>query len=584
MRLIKLSANQSSFKTIKFNATGLSLIVGVRSDNLVNAEKPHEDGLSYNGVGKSLIVELIHFCLGSSKNNAFEQHLSDWEFSLEFETFGQHYIAARQTSKQAEISLNGQSLKIAAFNTKLEKLLFNIPENGIAHLTFRSLLPRFIRRSNQDYNDPKTTTGDKESYTTLLRNLFLLGLDIELVQNKYLLRKKQSEIQDFEKNFKKDPFIREYYTGNKDASLQTKYLEEQIFRLDADLASFQVAEDFYEIEQEANQLNKELKDLKNQKVILENGLQNIEKSFQNKPDISREKILQVYQDLLLAFKVETIKRLEDVESFHKQLIQNRFARLGQERIKLNVELVKTSSNIKNLNDAVNTKLAYLSNKRALDQYVAVSGQRAEFSAKLQKLQDYQKLLTKSRDDLVRVQKSLTEETIKTNVYLAETQTERQENLELFSQFSKQFYPSSPSGITIYNNVGENKTRYDFDVRIEADGSDGINAVKIFCYDFAVLLMKHNHNIDFIFHDSRLFSDIDPRQRSTLFKIASEHTLKRGLQYIATVNQDQIDGMKSEFKNEEYTELFEVKNIVLTLKDDGSNSKLLGIQVDMHYLK
>ena len=82
MRLIKLSANQSSFKTIKFNATGLSLIVGVRSDNLVNAEKPHEDGLSYNGVGKSLIVELIHFCLGSSKNNAFEQHLSDWEFSL----------------------------------------------------------------------------------------------------------------------------------------------------------------------------------------------------------------------------------------------------------------------------------------------------------------------------------------------------------------------------------------------------------------------------------------------------------------------------------------------------------------------
>ena len=62
MRLIKLSANKDSFKTIKFNPTGLTIIVGAKS----------KGGETYNGVGKSLVIELLHFCLGSSKNPEFE--------------------------------------------------------------------------------------------------------------------------------------------------------------------------------------------------------------------------------------------------------------------------------------------------------------------------------------------------------------------------------------------------------------------------------------------------------------------------------------------------------------------------------
>lgn len=576
MRLIKITSNKPSFKTVYFNRSGLSLIVGVRTTNDNGAEK------SYNGVGKSLLVEIVHFCLGSNTNSAFQEQLEDWEFTLDFEVNDVRYSASRSTTKQKEILLNGTAYKIKAFNELMEELVFSIPDIGGEALSFRSLLPRFIRRGSQDYVDPKVTSSDREPYTVLLRNLFLLGIEIDLVERKCQLRRRQTEVEDFEKNFKKDPFIREYYTGNKDASLQAKHLEEQIRRLESDLSSFQVAEDFHEIEREANRLNNNLRDLKNRKLVVENALLNIEKSLQTRVDFTREKVLAVYQELMGAFKEETLKRLSDVQNFHDQLLQNRTARLGQERMRLSAELQTVAASIKELNSEIDGKLSYLSDKRALDYYVSVNSQRAELLGRLHKLQDYQRLLQKSRDDLVHIRKDFAEESIKTNLFLQHTADEINRQLSLFSELSKLFYPEAPAGITIDNNQGENKIRFDFDVRIEADGSDGINSVKIFCYDFAVLILSSNHKIDFIWHDSRLFSDIDPRQRAILFKVASNYSLKYGKQYIATVNQDQLDGLKQEFDETTFDALFSRNSIVLELKDDGPESKLLGIQVDMHY--
>jgi len=72
MQLIRLSANHNSFNTVNFNPSGLTLIVGAHS----------KKGSTYNGVGKSLIVELLHFCLGSSKNEEFERKIPQWEFTL----------------------------------------------------------------------------------------------------------------------------------------------------------------------------------------------------------------------------------------------------------------------------------------------------------------------------------------------------------------------------------------------------------------------------------------------------------------------------------------------------------------------
>lgn len=576
MRLIELRSNKTSFKTVKFNRTGISLVIGSRKEQ----SHGEDDGRSYNGVGKSLLIEIIHFCLGSSTNTSFRQHLPGWEFTLRFEIGQTSYTASRSTDKQDKISLNGEMLKLKAFNELLGKLCFQFPDWGGAMLSFRTLVPRFIRRSKADYNDPKNTSSDREPYTVLLRNLFLLGIDISLVESKYALRTRQTELEFFEKNFKNDPFIREYYTGNKDASLQAKHLEEQIARLETDLAQFTVADDYYQIEQEANDLTAKLRALKNKRAVVENALSNIQKSLETRADIPREKLLAVYGELQRAFRDETLKHLQEVEAFHSQLLTNRIARLGQERMRLETERKNIEAEIYQLNQSVDAKLGYLSDKRALDQYAAVSAQLSDLRAKFHKLQDYQQLLHKSREDAASIRIRMAEENIKANAYLDEASDEMESRLQVFSSLAKRFYPDAPAGITLHNNIGDNKTRYDFDVRIEADGSDGINAVKLFCYDFAVLTAQQNHKFAFVFHDSRLFSDIDPRQRAVLFQTANILSLQGGLQYIATVNQDQLDALQTELSPTEFDQL--LGRAVLRLEDDGPESKLLGVQVDMHY--
>ncbi len=60
MRLIELSANKESFKTVSFKPEGISLIVGKReAPDIPNKKK------TYNSVGKSLIIRIVHFCLAS---------------------------------------------------------------------------------------------------------------------------------------------------------------------------------------------------------------------------------------------------------------------------------------------------------------------------------------------------------------------------------------------------------------------------------------------------------------------------------------------------------------------------------------
>jgi uncharacterized protein YydD (DUF2326 family) len=575
MQLIKLSANQSSFKTVRFNDCGISLIIAEKENKDVQDKKR-----TNNGAGKSLLVEIIHFCLGSNRNNAFQESLPNWEFTLEFKINVNNFTSIRSTGKQDEIKLNTKSYRLGEFNDFLEQLTFDIP-NSAKQLTFRVLYPRFMRRKKEDYNDATKTSADNEDFTALVRNLFLLGIDIDLPTNKYNLRSKEKKLDNLKESFKKDEFIKSFYIGEKDPELQATYLEEKIRFLNLNLSEFKVANDYYEIEKEADKINQDLGRAKNKKTIIENALYNIGKSIEVKPDVSKEKILSLYNELLSAFKTESLKKITEVEDFNSQLIKNRVSRLSQEKLKLLSELELMTTAIKELSSRLDEKMLYLSDKRALDQYVAVSNEKAVLLGKLQKIRDHQALVKKIEAELLDIQKRFAEESIKTSQYLAETKIEREEKFSLFSTLVKSVYPNAPAGISLKNNVGKNKIRYDFGIKIEADKSDGINSVKIFCYDLSVMLMGCNHHINFIWHDSRLFTNIDPRQRAILFKLAYEYCNKYKKQYIATVNQDEIEIMKAEFTEAEFNEIF-YKNKVLTLKDDKDENKLLGIKVDMDY--
>jgi uncharacterized protein YydD (DUF2326 family) len=154
-------------------------------------------------------------------------------------------------------------------------------------------------------------------------------------------------------------------------------------------------------------------------------------------------------------------------------------------------------------------------------------------------------------------------------------------MDRFRGFSKQLYGDVSAGLTVKNNDGENQCRYDIDAHIQDDAGDGINHAKVFCYDLLLLTLQQRHAMEFVFHDSRLYAELDPHQRFSLFKLAERECRQLELQYIATVNADLIESVR-DIAGSEFERLF-VDSVVLELTDaPGGSGKLLGVQIDMEY--
>ena len=569
MRLVKLYANRETFNTVHFNETGLTLIIGAKTNQ----------GSTYNGVGKSLIIELLHFCLGSKKNSEFEKKIPQWEFSLEFKIDGKTHVVSRNTSSQGVVHLDHKEIKLAELNDWFESRLFSIPSN-ISGLTYRSLLPKFLRRGLKQYVDPRDT-GDFSEYEMLVRNAFLLGIDVDLISKKMVVRSEITRLKQLRQNFKEDPLLKEFYSGGRDADILLSHLDQQIQGLSKKRDDFVVAENFYDLQKNADALAVSIEQDKNLIFLWRSAVENISESMVEQPHISLDRVNALYGELLENFKSFALKRLDEVTDFHKRMLENRIARLSSDKLRLIDQISQAEIELRKKQKDLDDALRTLSQSQALDQYTVLVGEISDLMAQAQKVRDYKAIDIKYSNQAADLDGVLSEEVKKTNNYLEETKDYRERNFSVFKSFVSDFYPNSPAGITFHNNEGNNQKRFDFDVKVENDSSDGINEVRIFCYDLTLLALRKNHKVDFIFHDGRLFANMDVRQRAQVFTLADRVVGNLGAQYIATLNPDFISGMSDEFTSDEYQRLI-VDNTVLELRDDSPSGKLLGIQVDMHY--
>lgn len=575
MRLLNLTANKDSFKPVFFNKTGITLIVGRQK-----TPETTDTGRTYNGVGKSLIVNLVHFCLGAGTNSKLEEAIPGWEFSLKFEVDGEEYTSTRSVSAQNKISLNDEELSTTRFCQRLEQMVFTLPSR-VKGLTFRSLLNRFIRPHKGSYVSFDRVHDKESEYHKLLCQSFLLGLDVDLVITKQSLKAERDRIKEFRANLNQDSVFREFFTEGKNIEIELQDLEDKINQLDQDLEAFRVADNYQEIQREAQLTKNLLQEAKNREVVLTNAINSINASLEVRADISPEKLLRLYEEARAKLPESVVKEITEVNEFHNKLLANRVKRLTAEKSRLERELKSIREDIATFNRKRDSQLRFLGTHGAFNDMVSVNNQLSDLRGKAQKIRDYQDLLQRYSDQAQEITIQLSNETKRANTYLKQAKPVVDENFNRFRSFSKRFYHDKPGGLTVSNNEGDNQIRFNIEAHIQDDAADGINEVKIFCFDMTLLMARHNHNCEFLFHDSRLFSDMDPRQRATLFKIAYECVNQTKTQYIATLNENQINSMRDQFTDEEFRQIFD-DNIVLELTDEGPAGKLLGIQVDMQY--
>ncbi len=577
MRLLKLYSNNESFKTVEFNPTGLSIIVG-KMENKATVNRKS----TYNGVGKSLIIALVNFCLGSNAKENMTKPLVDWEFYLDFQINDEKYTVKRKMNDPNKILLNNKPLSLDAYKDLLEPLVFDIPDKKISFLKFRPLISRFLRPYRTSYESYDKSVSKEPEYARQLCNAFLLGLDSQLAENKFKLKKDLDDAGTFAKNIKKDEILKQFFQEGKKVDFEIVDLTRKITVLDRKIKTFVISEDFDLLRKEADDLSAELRTIRNRRVVLENTIKNIDKSLNIQPDITAEELIHFYNEAQVQLGQIVIKEIEAIEIFNQKLLTDRKKRLESERRQFLFELNQIKVQIEKLGKLEDEKLKILDSTGALDDYKLLMDELGRLTNKLEKLETFKKLMEEYEIKQSELEKDLSEENINSINYLHSQKELIDNNILTFQSFAQQFYEDKRSGIDISNNDGKNQIRYHISAEIQDAASDGINQVRLFCFDFTLLKNRHNHNVNFLFHDSRMLSEMDPRSRATVFEIAYHETLGKNLQYIITVNEDLLDSFKEIIGENEYQKMINDKTIILSLTDKSNDAKLLGMQIDMDY--
>jgi len=441
-------------------------------------------------------------------------------------------------------------------------------------LSFRSLLPFFIRPSKQSYINYDEPIKVGTPYQKQLYNAFFLGLDVTLSQTKMLLKKQIDETNKLHENIKNDPILKQFFEGYRDSSLALADLNEKIEKLEFDLKKFEVADDYYHIKQEADDIKKNLDKTQNTIKLRSINVDSINQSLKISPDVNRTDIQNIYVESKLVFQSDVEKQLIDLEKFYQDLTINRAKRLQSQKHEIISELNDLKTQFTNLKEDLDSHMKFLNAHQALDVFTKMSSRLAEFQQNREKLQGYEKLQHDYEQKKTSLKKEMILQSEETVDYLEQVRDDVSKIMEYFRVLVKCFYPDSLAGITVRNNDGKNQIRYDVEAKIQSDSSDGINSVKLFCYDLTLLMQGSNHFMNFIFHDSRLFSDIDEIHCNELFKIVKDKFTDK--QYIASINQNQLNALSDD------VQVFVKNHVVQELTDDSDGGKLLGITVELEY--
>ncbi len=564
MKLTKLTADQPCFKNIHFNTEGITLIVG-------DGPKEKNQKGSSNGVGKTLALGLVHHCLGANLNPTLKKTIPDWVFQLQFSLNGKAHFVER-SADGTKLILDEKSIKLNQYREWLNNCgAFRIDDN-LAGLSFRSLFTRFARLLREDCDAPIKTHKEPD-VDAHLRTLYLLGIDCILVAQKKAQKKRLDEIKRVLKTWKNDQVLHEAFRAGSQPKIRLEWLEREMPKLKADLKRFKIAENYRAIEAEAQEKTEHLRQIDKKIAVLRFQIDGINQALQQQPDISSAELLQLYEGLQSVFKPEALAHFEAVEQFHHGLAFNRKVRLEADRKKFSVEIEGLANKAGKIGQKRDKLLRTLEGQRALDEYATLAKRIAEWEEEQERLKEYLAFADKLEQETQVIKEKMLAENKEANSYLQTAPVKLHH--ELFVSIAERLYPHTPAGIILNNNLGENQLRYNLSVQIEGDDSDGINSARILCFDWLLLMQGANHTMDFVWHDNRLFADMDPKSRTGWFKYTLEALKQSGKQYIATLNIENYEAMRDYLDDEHWNKLAQSK--VLVLRGDKPDNKLLGIQ-------
>ncbi|MBP2036247.1 DUF2326 domain-containing protein [Streptomyces avidinii] len=542
-----MSANKESFREVEFT-DGLNLIIAERSEASTDRD-------SRNGVGKSTLVEIIHFCLGSSvtqKNIIHQLRDDDWEFSLGLEYGDSIFTVRRSLSKATavvltnsardlplmdavKVSLNGEiEISTKTWKDILGQICFGLTEETATEKyapTFRSLVSYFARSGRDAYLDPFTTSRQIRSYQKQVYNAFLVGLNWRHASEWQVLKDQEKMVR----------------TPSPDSALQKRStlaaLENEQVRLIADqqrlrsqVAEFRIVPEYSAVEDQTRLLTTEMRELVNESSILTQKISRYEQQMSSESAGEISRVKDIYNEAGLLFPDSLSRDLSDVIRFHNEVTTHRKEYLQNEIVRLRTRA-----------SAITDRLNLLDNQRAELMRLLNEGGAVEDLGQLQfRLGRTQERLEEIEKRITSLESSAAKEATVASgrqALLSRALLDRSERRPKWSAVTSRFVEvtqylyGQPGEI----NFGLNENGFIFETKMQRRGSNGVDLMGIYSYDISLAQVWQGakRRAGFLIHDSLLFEGVDERQIALALNYAKQGSENLNFQYIALINSDNL---------------------------------------------
>lgn len=529
--------------------------------NFIFGKKDSENDAveSLNGIGKSLLLDLIDFCLLSSFDKTrnprlyeAKEYLTGYKIVLEFEISGVSYLIKRSADKPYKVEF-GEIDKITTFETikdlsqVLCDIIFKDPgypgyyENNL----LRKLLPFFLkihRPKEGRFTDPVEYL--KNCYPTELNqyHLFLLGIDNSLAHENFLiqtsLKEKGPALKEIEK------VVKEKYGLKKitDIDSEIDNLKREIKQLDRILETYKLEDQYKDAEKQVNELTEEIKRNVYLNFLDAKKVKQYRESYEQRDGIKNlRQIGNIYKELNELLGSNIKKELQEAVSFRERLAKSREEFLAEEikeleeNIKVRTEIIKIKENERaRLFEFLEAKEAIKDLTEALYTLNEKKKMKAELEGSINLYRD----ISKEQAKLMTQESQLQEKILD---YVEDIKEQISVFREIFTRVYNSTYPELKNRSVF--NISCNfqfQQKISIDISIPAMRSEGKNQGRTLIYDIAVLLHSIKKGLKcpgFLVHDG-IFDSMDKAHFVAIVNLLNSMSQAgEKFQYILPINEE-----------------------------------------------
>ncbi|TVT33084.1 DUF2326 domain-containing protein [Amycolatopsis rhizosphaerae] len=543
-----LRASDERFKSVDFHE-GLNLVVA-------DTTKESTETDTRNGAGKSGLIEVLHFLLGAKfeRRKSFlgkeELRHIDFQLDLDWPTLsGQSLQVRRSLEKPNDIYLypditgsrlapeGRRRVALTEWQQLIERDLFSIP-NERRGISARSMLSLFMRRVGSNaFNEPIRTWPQQTLAEAGANLAYLLGLDWQLASKYRELATRESTRRQLSAATK-DPVWGKIVGRSSELRGQISDVQQRVNELENQVSSFRVVPEYERLQTRADEIDQRIRHMRNEDVVDRRNLIDLEAAMQDVSDPDIDYLERVYADLGVSLPESVTRRYDEVRDFHASVVRNRRNYLETEASAVRERLAGREAERVQLGEEQSRLLRTLNEGGALDALTALQQALAHERALLESLRN-------------RFEAAQTLEASGAEIKAERAQVENQMRADLverdriideisvrFREYALRLYGSDRSA---YLAIEPTASYLKLLPHIASKDSRGIGNMVMFCFDLTVAVTAHraDRGPDFLVHDSHLFDGVDERQVARALELASEVADTEGMQYIATINSDDL---------------------------------------------